>query len=463
MTLSALPDHVREALERFRPSNAPRVYEEGGDLDPSYLATEIGEPSRSHLVQALEFIPSDDRELWVLFAHALRPLGDFGQELWMRWSEKSPKFKRRDALRVWRSIRRGSIGYRVIFATAYRMGWQGPTISLSEVAAPAAERVTRQPKQARALMGRKFEPIRWTIVDILPEGCFLLAARPKVGKSWMALQFAAAVTEGGTTLNRQAAQGAVLFLALEDNERRLQARFEKHHLGVFGSIDLLDYDTEWARIGEGGEEAIEEWLRAHPNARLIVIDTLERIRPKRMKGASIYAEDYAATQALKALSDRYKVTVLIIAHNKKGAAESGDPLELISGSLGLSGGCDGALVIERPRGSADAKFYVIGRDIEKEPDDGYVIHFDRASCKWQLVGEAAMLGRSEAQQSVLDAIRHAGCPQTAAQIGKATRRGREAARHILNTLVASGQVVEVEGRGALQFDLSARAAGRDAQ
>ena len=191
----------------------------------------------------------------------------------------------------------------------------------------------------------------------------------------------------------------------------------------------------------------------HADARLVIVDTLEKIRPQRVRGGSVYADDYAATQALKALSDRYKVTILIVAHNRKGASESGDPLELISGSLGLSGGCDGALVIERPRGSETAKLYVIGRDIETEPTDGYVIRFDRATCKWEMVGDAAALGDSAAQQSVLDAIRDARRPLTAAQVGKATRRGREAARHILNKLVAAGKVIEVEGSAPLQYDL----------
>lgn len=321
-------------------------------------------------------------------------------------------------------------------------GWE------DSIAAPTI----RRPKQADALMQITFAALIWIIADLLPEGCFLLAARPKIGKSWLALQFAVAVILGLLALGKQAALGSVLYLALEDNERRLQSRLAKYQDDHQGNTKNLYYETQWERIGEGGAEAIEAWLIEHPDARLVIVDTLEKIRPQRVRNGSVYADDYEATQALKKLSDKYKVAVLIVAHNKKGKSESGDPLELISGSLGLSGGCDGALVIERPRGQTDAKFYVIGRDIEHEPDDGYVIRFNKATCKWEMVGDAAALNTSKAQQSVIDAIVHAGHPLSAKQVGDATKRGRQAALHILSRLVDAGRLVRIDGK-PVQFDL----------
>jgi hypothetical protein len=252
----------------------------------------------------------------------------------------------------------------------------------------------------------------------------------------------------------------VLYLALEDNERRFQARLAKHEIGQYGDIDKFFYETEWSKVGEGGEEALEEWLRAHEDARLVVVDSLEKIRPRRTR--DVYADDYAATQALKALSDKYKVTILIICHNRKGKSETGDPLELINASFGLAGGCDGALVIERPRGKSDANFYVIGRDIEHEPEDGYVIRFNRESCKWEMVGESAALANTEAQRSVLDAIREAGKPLTAAQVGKVTDRSHAAARYLLNELADAGKLIVVEDSRPHEYELPGEREGEDA-
>lgn len=444
-TLAELSHDLRAKLEALRP--AQQAAPSGtADSEAPYVADVIDNLTQANLKEALNFLPADDREDWVQIAHALKPLGEKGAVLWRDWSMKSAKYDPGEAKRVWRSVRKSLIGYKAVFALAYRNGWPGPNSTSTPTAAVVI------PKPAAPLLARTFEPLRWTIQDILPAGCYLLAARPKIGKSWMALQFGVAVTDGGITLSKQAITGAVLGLFLEDNERRLQARLLKYELGRFGDASLFFYETEWPRVGEGGEQAIEAWLRATPNARLVIVDTLERIRPRRTRNGSVYADDYAATQELKKLSDKYSITILIIAHNKKGRSENDDPLELVSGSMGLTGGCDGALIIERPRGQSDARFYVIGRDIEHEPDEGYVIRFNKSTCHWEMLGDAATLGNSAAQQSIIDAIRNAGHPLTAEQVGKATRRNRQAARHILLRLVDTGKLVEVAGRPAA-YDL----------
>ncbi|MBX3664979.1 MAG: AAA family ATPase [Burkholderiales bacterium] len=443
--VAKLSDELRGKLEALRPAHQPAA-SGTADSEAPYVADVIDNLTQAHLKDALDFLPADDREEWVMVAHALKPLGEKGMVLWRDWSMKSGKYDTAEAKRVWRSVKKSKTGYRAVFALAHRKSWPGP----QSTSTPTSAVIT--PKPAAPLLAQTFEPLRWTIRDILPAGCYLLSARPKIGKSWMALQFGVAVTEGGIALGKQALKGAVLGLFLEDNERRLQARLLKHELGRFGDANLFFYETEWPRAGEGGEQAIEAWLRATPNARLVIVDTLEKIRPRRTRNGSVYADDYAATQELKKLSDKYGITILIIAHNKKGKSENDDPLELVSGSMGLTGGSDGALVIERPRGQTDAKLHVSGRDIEYEPDAGYVIRFNKATCKWEMVGDAALLGNSAAQQSILDAIRRAGHPLTAEQVGKATRRNRQAARHILMRLVDAGKLVEVAGR-PIAYDL----------
>jgi len=45
-----------------------------------------------------------------------------------------------------------------------------------------------------------FPPIRWIVPDVLPEGATILAGRPKLGKSWMALDMALAVARGAYCL-----------------------------------------------------------------------------------------------------------------------------------------------------------------------------------------------------------------------------------------------------------------------
>src|SRR5262245_18590110 len=82
---------------------------------------------------------------------------------------------------------------------------------------------------AAALQDQRFPEIRWMLTDLLPEGLTLLAGRPKVGKSWLALDIALGVGDGGSVMGsiRPASTGDVLVLALEDNPRRLQKRCHK--------------------------------------------------------------------------------------------------------------------------------------------------------------------------------------------------------------------------------------------
>ena len=121
--------------------------------------------------------------------------------------------------------------------------------------------------------------------------------------------------------------------------------------------------TEWPRLDEGGVEVLEDWLRDHPDARLIVIDTLAKVRP-RIKGQNIYQEDYAALEELLSLAAEHSVAIIVVHHLRKMGAD--DPLDEISGSTGLSGEVDEALILKRERGRADAFLHVTGREIEEE-------------------------------------------------------------------------------------------------
>lgn len=212
------------------------------------------------------------------------------------------------------------------------------------------------------LLALELPSVRWAIPDILPEGVTLLAGKPKLGKSWMAFGLSIAVASGGVALGTKPVErGDSLYLALEDNERRLQRRLRKMLAGS-SAPERLHITTQWSRLDDGGVEALEGWLKAHPDARMIVIDTLAKIRP-RQRGQNVYAEDYAALEKLLPLAAEHGVAILIVHHLRKGGAD--DPMDEISGSTGLSGGVDGALVLKRDRGQGDAYLHVDGRDIEE--------------------------------------------------------------------------------------------------
>src|SRR5215203_2724372 len=80
---------------------------------------------------------------------------------------------------------------------------------------------------AAELLAMELPPIRWAIPDILPEGVTILAGRAKIGKSFLAYGWCIAIATGSYALGRvPVGRGDVLYLALEDNKRRLQKRLK---------------------------------------------------------------------------------------------------------------------------------------------------------------------------------------------------------------------------------------------
>jgi hypothetical protein len=262
---------------------------------------------------------------------------------------------------------------------------------------PSALRLTRT---AAELLAREIPATRWAVPGILPEGVTLLAGKPKLGKSWLGLGLGVATASGGYALGKKRVEpGEALYLALEDNERRLQKRLKK--LTDSGSdLSRLHYATEWPRLNEGGADELRAWLNAHPNTRLVVIDTLAKIR-KPAHGQNVYREDYEALEKLLPLASEYGVAVLVVHHLRKMAAS--DPMDEISGSTGLSGGVDGFLILKRDRGRHDATLHVDGRDVE-EPAE-LALKWDAELAAWTLVGDADEYRMTQDRAEIVEVLR----------------------------------------------------------
>jgi len=233
-----------------------------------------------------------------------------------------------------------------------------------------------------------------------------------MGKSALALGIALSVACGSIALGKiQVEKGEVLYLALEDGERRLQDRIAKI-LMTTEYPDHFYYETEWPNLEQGGLLAIEEWLKAHQQARLIVVDTLAKVRPPQHFGESIYDRDYNSVQGFKRLAETYRVSILIIHHTRK--ADAIDAMETISGSFGLTGGVDGTLVLKRERGKADAVLNISGRDVE-EKEMAFQFKFP---C-WELLGNAEEFRLSQERQTIIVLLKENGNPMSPKEMQEA--------------------------------------------
>lgn len=135
----------------------------------------------------------------------------------------------------------------------------------------------------------------YTVPGFITPGLTILAGRPKLGKSWLAFGLADAVARGGYAMGKvKVDPGPVLYLALEDTLLRLQKRLLMLLNGGDASPDL-EVGTECPPLDQGGLEAIEEWIKSRPGARMVIIDTWAKVRPERKRDQGIYEGDYAAS------------------------------------------------------------------------------------------------------------------------------------------------------------------------
>ena len=284
---------------------------------------------------------------------------------------------------------------------------------------------------AAELRGKTFPPIRF-VAPFIAEGCTMLAGRPKIGKSWLMLATGLDVAREG---------GDVLYLALEDNERRLQTRIGKL-LGPAGEWPArFQYATQWLRADQGGLSGIREWIRKAEKPTLVVVDVLANFRPPR--GRDAYESDYGAVKDLQRIASETGVAIVIVHHLRKSSANGAeaDPFEKVSGTLGLSGAADTVLVLDRD--SRGATLYGRGRDIE---DIDMAVEFDRQSCRWRPLGDAAEVRRSDERKAILAALAKAEGPLSPGEVAKLLGRSRDAVQQTLGRMVRDGEIAKA-GRG----------------
>ena len=216
------------------------------------------------------------------------------------------------------------------------------------------------------------------VIDgLLYSGTYLFAGAPKVGKSFFMAQLAYHVSTGQKLWNYDVHQGTVLYLALEDDYQRLQERMSRM-FGVEGT-DSLHFAVYAKQLGAGLDEQLEKFIKKHPDTRLIIIDTLQKIREVSTDNYS-YANDYEIVGRMKQFADKNGVCLLLVHHTRK--QQAGDKFEMISGTTGLLGCADGAFLMQKEkRTDLSATLEIVGRD---QPDQKLHLKRDAEKLIWML-------------------------------------------------------------------------------
>ena len=215
------------------------------------------------------------------------------------------------------------------------------------------------------------------IEGLLYPGVYLFVGAPKVGKSFLMAQLAYHVSKGLPLWGYEVRQGAVLYMALEDDFPRLQGRLYR----MFGEDSAADLHLSVSakQLNSGLEEQLKRFVREHQGTRLIIIDTLQKIREAGAEKYS-YASDYEVITRLKRFADGTGVCLLLVHHTRKQQAD--DKFDMISGTNGLMGAADGAFLLQKERRTdSAATLDISGRDLQ---DQRLYLKRDEERLAWEL-------------------------------------------------------------------------------
>ena len=238
-----------------------------------------------------------------------------------------------------------------------------------------------EPISAAELMKKQFSPLVQPVAGLICEGVTLLVAASKIGKSWLALLMAICIANGSDFLGRHTTKSRVLYLALEDSERRLKERIRALGEPVPENLYLK---TNITKMGEGFEEYIENWLQQDTSVpSVVIVDTLQKVRGIDGAGKNLYQTEYDVIGRIKKILDKYRASGICLHHNNK-TKQVTDPYDKISGSNALMGAADTTILITRDRGQDTATVMFTGRDVW---GDDFTIRFDNG--RWSLVSDNA--------------------------------------------------------------------------
>jgi hypothetical protein len=327
--------------------------------------------------------------------------------------------------------------------------WKAEVSELSErlagQVAPVVDLAQRQTTWTAAeLLAAEFPEPRWAVPGIIPVGLSVLAGRPKVGKSWLALQVAMAKGNGGYVLGQHIEPGKVLYLALEDSPRRLQERIRKQGITATAGVTFA---TSWRRFSDGGLDDLRREITDNGYS-LVIVDTLGRALGR------VRHDDYgdmtAAVGELQELALVHDVAILAIDHHRKSAADQQylDPIDEIQGSTAKSGSVDAAIGLFKEQGKRGAVLKVTGRDVEWQE---LALSWDAVTCCWQLEGTAEEVSLRGRKGDVLNVLRdHYPEALTTKEIAELTGIGANHVSPILQDLVTMGYLTLEPKRGKQQ-------------
>ena len=301
-----------------------------------------------------------------------------------------------------------------------------------------------QIKPVSELMTREFDPPKWIITGLIPEGLTFLVGKPKIGKSWFVLDTALHAAQGKKFIGYEVDRNRVLYYALEDSERRLNNRIGK--LGGIKDAENFYYSCALEPLTAGGLDRIRENLDA--GFRLIIIDTYARIKAATKRDA--YAEETQALAGLQGLALAYQSAIILIHHARKNA-DSTDLYDQVLGSTALTGTADSTIILQRDRKTHRIILSQTGRDIE---DQEIAIDFitEENRVGFEYVGKADEVRVSEVERIIIEHLKSTEFHLTPGELSQALNIKASAAKTACYRLSGEQKIEKEDGKQKFYYD-----------
>ena len=262
-------------------------------------------------------------------------------------------------------------------------------------------------------METEYPPPSWIVPDLIPQGLIIMAGKPKIGKSWIALHIAHRISIGKPVFLAQDKDGndkfkpsesKVLYFGLEDSERRLKDRLKKIAWQDEISDNLLML-TRLEKLDRGGYETLEGLINEY-DLKFIIIDTYGRVKPIG-RNSNKYEQEVATLEGLQMLAHEYNISIMLIHHTRKNVKDIDDIFDSVHGSIGIQGTADQIMILERARIDNKLKLTITGRDI---PETSIVLNseINESMAGFYYLGEAEEILISDTRKEIIELLKEKG-------------------------------------------------------
>lgn len=277
---------------------------------------------------------------------------------------------------------------------------------------------------------------QFIIKDILPFGLTMICAAPKTGKSVLATQIGTSTVIGNPFWGMYEVQkSGCLHLTFEETLADISPRLQDIPMSRWDGYEVC---KEWRTNPRGGLVQLEDWLKLHPETKLVIIDVYGGFRGDESGGFN-YRRDYKELAPIKKVADSNNAAIVLLHHTVKKPTK--DWVTSLYGSAAIAAACDCIMYIDRERGMDDATLRLTGRGM---PDQNIEILLNREKVRWDFIGKLNQAEMPEERQDVLLVLAEVKGPLRLKQIAEEVRKGLTNTQKLLKRLVYSGFVTQVK-------------------